>query len=391
MADSSVEAAIAALLGSPAVRTTEQVAERPWQNVGQAEVVVCTAHARDGRSVSLVRKHGTIGKTYKRSRARADDKLASFAAEAAFLRAAVPELAVPAAHLVRHDQASRSFEFLMSDLRADGFTRREVYLGLADTEAALRWLARLHAHYMGHALPEGTWAVGTWWNAGKRCADTTAVRMAAHWRTSRLQVPGLDALPADFGARLFRAAAPVGAALQGGAGARPLRSTLIHGDFKAENLFFTPRGSGGAPACAACDFQWSGGAVGACDLIYLLATSLAPGLLAAHECELLAAYNEALGRELAAAATAAAAPAPSPPSLAELEHEYALATLDFARFVLADGLLVEEGMPCGDAWLAARASQLLARLDGGDARSPAEAYAAALAQQPSVFAGTLSG
>ena len=146
--------------------------------------------------------------------------------------------------------------------------------------------------------------------------------------------------------------------------------------------------------------------VGACDLIYLLSTSLAPGLLAAHEGALLRCYNDALGRELAATATAApvtasapatgaaaaaapdappAPPPPPPPPLAALEHEYALATLDFARFVLADGLLVD-GL---DEWLCLRASQLLSRLDGGGAGASAEKYAAALAATPSVFAGSV--
>ena len=259
---SSVDDAIAALLGAPAVRTSESEAERPWHNVGQASVVVVTAHARNGRSLSLVRKRGTIGKTYKKSRARADDKLASFAAEAAFLRSAVPQLgggAVPAAHFVQHDVATRSFDFLMSDLRADGFRRREQVLGLADTEAALRWLARLHAAYWGRALPAGLWARGTYWDLAKRRPDVTAARMVAHWRTSRQRVAALAQVPADFGARLFRAAAPIDAALHCAEGARPLRRCLVHGDYKAENLFFSE--DRGAPECAACDFQWAGAAV----------------------------------------------------------------------------------------------------------------------------------
>ena len=129
---------------------------------------------------------------------------------------------------------------------------------------------------------------------------------------------------------------------------RLLRRVVVHGDFKAENLFFEPHVSGPNPRCAACDFQWAGLGVGACDVVYLLTTSLCDGLLAEREAELLQHYRRAVVREMGVYA----------PTPAEFEHEYAIALLDFARFVLADGPLVD-----GDEWICARADALLGRLE----------------------------
>ena len=152
---------------------------------------------------------------------------------------------------------------------------------------------------------------------------------------------------------------------------RLLRRVVVHGDFKAENLFFEPHVSGPNPRCAACDFQWAGLGVGACDVVYLLTTSLCDGLLAEREAELLQHYRRAVIRE-------AGVYAPTP---AEFEHEYAIALLDFARFVLADGDLVD-----GDEWICARADALLGRLEAAAAAS-GETYDAVLAAAPGPFVG----
>lgn len=412
-----------------------EAAERPWRNVGQAEVSVLsvTANMRsdagDGsylayrRSLRLVRKHGSVGRTVKGSTRVAADKLRSFAVEACFLRTISPHLlisppphpvpskrqppqpqpAAPVAWRLRYSDAERSFDMIMTDLTDKGFARREEALNFDDACAALDWLARLHGIMTNPIVTsaqihlvsaDGLWEQGTYWNLGKRNAvkQLTAGVMEAHWRARRSLdgFTGID-VDDDFPTRLFAAAAPIDRALHppppdaaepkrrrtarhadvAPPAPRLLRRVVVHGDFKAENLFFEPHVSGPNPRCAACDFQWAGLGVGACDVVYLLTTSLCDGLLAEREADLLQHYRRAVVREMGVYA----------PTPAEFEHEYAIALLDFARFVLADGDLVD-----GDEWICARADALLGRLEAAAAAS-GETYDAVLAAAPGPFVG----
>ena len=404
-----------------------EAAERPWRNVGQAEVSVLsvTANMRhyapnrsylaSRRSFRLVRKHGSVGRTVKGSTRVAADKLRSFAVEACFLRTISPHLlisprphpiqkqpqpAAPVAWRLRHSEAERSFDMIMTDLTDKGFARREEALNFEDACAALDWLARLHGIITNPIVTsaqihlvsaDGLWEQGTYWNLAKRNAvkQLTAGVMEAHWREAPDLVSRIG-VDDDFPTRLFAAAEPIDRALHPPPppdttepskrrrtarhelpAPRLLRRVVVHGDFKAENLFFEPHVSGPNPRCAACDFQWAGLGVGACDVVYLLTTSLCDGLLAEREADLLQHYRRAVVREMGVYA----------PTPAEFEHEYAIALLDFARFVLADGPLVD-----GDEWICARADALLGRLEAAAAAS-GETYDAVLAAAPGPFVG----
>ena len=404
-----------------------EAAERPWRNVGQAEVTVLsvTANMRhyapnrsylaSRRSFRLVRKHGSVGRTVKGSTRVAADKLRSFAVEACFLRTISPHLlisprphpiqkqpqpAAPVAWRLRHSEAERSFDMIMTDLTDKGFARREEALNFDDACAALDWLARLDGIITNPIVTsaqihlvsaDGLWEQGTYWNLAKRNAvkELTAGAMEAHWRARR-SLDGFTGIGVDddFPKRLFAAAAPIDRALHPPSpeaaepkrrrmarhelpAPRLLRRVVVHGDFKAENLFFEPHVSGPNPRCAACDFQWAGLGVGACDVVYLLTTSLCDGLLAEREADLLQHYRRAVVREMGVYS----------PTPAEFEHEYAIALLDFARFVLADAPLVD-----GDEWICARADALLGRLEAAAAAS-GETYDAVLAAAPGPFVG----
>ena len=73
---------------------------------------------------------------------------------------------------------------------------------------------------------------------------------------------------------------------------RPERFGLVHGDYRLENLMFTP--GGGHGEVAALDWQTLSLALPARDLAYLVATSLEPGLRRACEQEVVAAYHSRL-------------------------------------------------------------------------------------------------
>ena len=128
--------------------------------------------------------------------------------------------------------------------------------------------------------------------------------------------------------------------------------TVITGDFKAENLFFGWPSKGEAARdgfvaheeCAAVDFQWAGGGCGCIDVVYLLWTSLEPGLLHTDEMGFLDFYFDRLTSY-----------GVSGFDRRDLQGQYDLALLDFARFALSDSTLIPS-----DVTLMARAAQLLA-------------------------------
>lgn len=71
---------------------------------------------------------------------------------------------------------------------------------------------------------------------------------------------------------------------------RPGRFSTIHGDFRPDNLMFTPDGS----ALSTVDWQTLGLGLPGRDVGYFLATSIDPALRRTHERELVAVYHEAL-------------------------------------------------------------------------------------------------
>jgi hypothetical protein len=71
--------------------------------------------------------------------------------------------------------------------------------------------------------------------------------------------------------------------------ARPERSSLIHGDYRPDNLMFAPDGT-----VTALDWQTLGLGLPGRDVGYLLGTSLDPGLRRRAERDLVAAYHQAL-------------------------------------------------------------------------------------------------
>jgi len=147
--------------------------------------------------------------------------------------------------------------------------------------------------------------------------------------------------------------------------------TVITGDFKAENLFFSlPKEGRGTPVCAAVDFQWAGGGSCAIDVVYLLWTSLEENLLSKEEGSLLDAYWQGLGSHGVDIKAF---------TRKDLQRQYELAIVDFARFALADGCLIES-----DVSLMERASTLLARVDQGGCVGEEE-YKAALASHHREF------
>lgn len=196
--------------------------------------------------------------------------------------------------LESHAQGMR---LTLEDLDAAGFARRSSSPSGADLDAAIGWLARFHASFLG-IVPEGLWEEGTYWHLETRPEE-------------------LDAMP---GGPLREAAPELDRRL------REARfRTLVHGDAKPDNFCFGKPGK-----VAAVDFQYVGGGCGMRDLAYLLDCVLDASLDDASTKRHLDTYFTAFSGTLAGT--------PAKAHLAEaVETEwralFPVAWLDFQRFL----------------------------------------------------------
>lgn len=241
------------------------------------------------------------------------NRLGAYRAETDFYRraAAHSEIA-PKPFFAEFDAASGGFCLLLEDLshmrRTDGFSR-------ADAFAVARMLGRLHARFCSESGQAAAWAPK--FDGG---AALFARMQAAAWR--RMPDAILEAAPelAETAVRVGRRAAEIKARL-----ARP-PFTLIHGDARADNIFFGD-GDGGAPTVRAIDWQAIRLGRGAYDLAYFMATSLDAQVRRAVQDDLTRAYAEAL--------TAAGCQCHSADSLREDVRDSLLDTLGFLGIIAA--------------------------------------------------------
>ena len=132
--------------------------------------------------------------------------------------------------------------------------------------------------------------------------------------------------------------------------------TIIHGDAKAANMFFS---SSDTPAAAVCDFQFAGEGYGAADLAYLLYPDAHTDHFG-HETEILQHYHQHLIKLLAYRAANF--------TFRILKRQYELAQLDFFRHHVARSGWVA---CCDrDVELIRRMEAILSSLDNGTLMSP---------------------
>ena len=208
------------------------------------------------------------------------NRLSAYRAETDFYRraAALSEIA-PKPFFAEFDADSGNFCLLLEDLsrmrRTDGFSREDAF-AVAET------LGRLHARFCSESGRAAAWA--------PKFDDAAALfarLQTAAWR--RMPPAILDAAPrlADTARRLAPRTAEIKARL-----ARP-PFTLIHGDARADNLFFG-EDDGDAPTVRAIDWQAVRLGRGGYDLAYFMATSLDAEIRRALQDDMIRAYADAL-------------------------------------------------------------------------------------------------
>lgn len=185
----------------------------------------------------------------------------------------------------------------LEDLDAAGYSRRASRLDDPDLRAAVAWLARFHARFLGVA-PEGLWKEGSYWHLATRADELDAMPRGS-----------LRDAAKDLDRRLCRARF----------------RTLVHGDAKPDNFCLGRPGE-----IAMVDFQYVGGGCGMRDLAYLLDCVLDAAISDASIAASLDEYFVIFRRAIAENATYA--------SLAdEIEAEwrglFPVAWLDFQRFL----------------------------------------------------------
>jgi hypothetical protein len=190
---------------------------------------------------------------------------------------------VPQCHHAAADDETSQFVVVMEDLSGFRVVDQTVGMALEDARAAVDGLARWHAAWWGKAAVLATEGITLSLDDPIYPAVLPMV-LAEGWAKvigAGIELPGpiLALEPA------FTAAIP---GLLEDLAEAP--TTLIHGDYRADNLVFAPDGS-----VAAFDFQLIGTGCGAYDLAYFLTQSLDPDLARAAERGLFDRWVAGLG------------------------------------------------------------------------------------------------
>jgi hypothetical protein len=212
------------------------------------------------------------------------------------------------------NRSTRRYALLLEDLAPAAVGDQVAGCTLEQAECALRAIARVHAAYWERVDDPELWFVPrmfwlrNWIHAYYRRA------WKSFYKTYAERFPKL----ADTARWLTRHGVSIIEQLQ----VRP--ATLLHGDYRLDNLCFTAQPGGGFEVTA---FDWQAVSRGPAviDVSYFLTSNLDADLLARHERELIELY----WRELAARGV-------SGYTLESCLGDYALATLHvFYRYVIA--------------------------------------------------------
>jgi hypothetical protein len=385
------EASRALGLEKAATILDEEIINRPWGGSGDSCVVSRVRVDVVGSTKSLVCKR-VLGP----SRRHNEDgvfsgiKSLSYKVELDFLRWS-RNAAAASHHVVRallvEEISDTSSLLVMEDLSC-AFPHHVADLTLDEAKCALKWLVAFQL--VREEPPPSTsarvWTCGGYWALDKRVKEFA--RMRNHWKRINREFEYLHWMPATLARRLERSALAVQSILYphtkgvfnliGKYSADPNvlaelskpqvdlsaalltriselpksvvgvhESVLLHGDFKAENLFFAIEGKGEEPllrTCAAVDFQWTGFGVGVIDVFALLSTSLRAedALCGANGKQV----EDALLQQYASDRGA---------SLDTVRFLFDLCAVDFARFIVGSGDVFPE-----DVWILNRAEAFLA-------------------------------
>lgn len=192
---------------------------------------------------------------------------------------------VPKCYFAAYDRDAGQSLVLIEDLDGLGrFGDQVTGSTPEDAHLAVRWLARFHARWWQHPRLEATPWMAT---ADGLVRNAMLTAYEACWplyeeRFGHVLTPGIKAAGATLHRRIL--------AQLDRCAAYPL--TIVHGDFRRDNMFFGNEGSG--RPLVVFDWQSPNRGWGAYDLANFVAGSLEPETRREHEAELIGEYHELL-------------------------------------------------------------------------------------------------
>jgi hypothetical protein len=195
-------------------------------------------------------------------------------------------ISVPTCYRAAYDLDTDDYLILMEDLGNVPTGDQAVGVSVDDADRALRTLARYHAHFLGNRngladfdfVPDTNGALNKF---GEGIYAASLPGFMSGW--GHLLVPEMQDPAARFGPNVPQMLDRLFA----------MPTTLVHGDFRADNLFFGTDSSG-RPEITVIDFQAISRGGAANDVGYFISQNLSVADRRDHEHELLDAYHETL-------------------------------------------------------------------------------------------------
>ena len=266
-----------------------------------------------------------------------------------------------------------AFCILMNDVSLQ-YPQHPAFLSKDQALCALLWIAKFHAMFWSESssIQRDLWDRGAFWTTTSVGTEGIAATWIGTMRFLEQKYPqyttgntkSLGRRIETVGAAISRLLAKQSSGLQYG--------TLIHGDYKAANLFFQ-RDATSASSVAAVDFQFAGCGLGVEDVAYLLYPD-ARGNHFDYEEELLKVYHEELILQLMTFQKGG----PSTMPFEVFQRYYELARLDMTRYWLSKSKWVASTE--GEAKLVSVLESTMDRIDGGQVLGSKEEYESALLQ-----------
>jgi len=215
-----------------------------------------------------------------------DEAFNFYEKEVGFYQSIAPSTPIraPKAYFSGYDPGLREYTLLLEDLTPLRVADQLDGLTLAQTQQALRSLAGLHGRWWRDpVLPDMPWLISL--NSPQMKALEPIYQQC--WPATVAFLG--DAMSPPMRALGDRFATQIGT-LQDRVMQQPC--TVVHGDYRADNIFFSDDGASNGFAVA--DWQIVMQAGGALDVAYLLTGSLDRELRRTHETDLLRGYHDAL-------------------------------------------------------------------------------------------------
>ena len=278
-----------------------------------------------------------------------------------------------------------AFCILMNDV-SQQFPVHPRFLSLYQAQCALKWIATFHATFWGISIPPNSvWERGAFWTKSHSNNNTSSAGISSAWvgtlRFLEKYGHAVTSTTKTFGQRLQSAGPTIGAFLSENTGTlkgnAPTVRTLIHGDYKAANMFLKQPPSqedtteASATHVAVVDFQFTGAGIGAEDVAYLLYPDARGFFDADDEESLLKTYHDELISQLIVQQKGG----PSSLSFSQFRRLYELSRLDMTRHWLAKGWVASTE---GEAKLVASLVASMDRIDGGSALTSSHEWEDAL-------------